>query len=351
MAKVSVIIPVYNVKSYLSKALDCICSQTLSELQIILIDDGSTDGSRELCKMRAEKDERIVVLYQKNSGVSSARNRALDLINAEYVFFMDADDYAELNMLEEMYAAAKQYHCDLVISGFYFESFTTDRGAAQYPMTFQNVYYPNQDEFRKDFVQLWDNHLLYNICNKLYRTKIIQEQDLKFPTLDRGEDLCFNELFLEQSHSFCCLKNCYYHYVRERPGSATSSYVKNWFQIRVNEHAELIRCFQYFNVDTNESREFLARRYIERVIGCIENEFEDSGYVCPKEQYKAIKNMINHPYTQESVKFAKPKSTKVKVMLLPIKINNTFFCFCMGKLIHYVRKNNPELFIRLKQNR
>lgn len=86
MAKVSVIIPVYNVKSYLSKALDCICSQTLSELQIILIDDGSTDGSRELCKMRAEKDERIVVLYQKNSGVSSARNRALDLINAEYVF-------------------------------------------------------------------------------------------------------------------------------------------------------------------------------------------------------------------------------------------------------------------------
>lgn len=86
MVEVSVIIPVYNVKPYLKKSLDSICTQTLTNLQIILIDDGSNDGSESICDEYANKDARIVLIHQKNHGVSAARNKALDLASGKYLF-------------------------------------------------------------------------------------------------------------------------------------------------------------------------------------------------------------------------------------------------------------------------
>lgn len=112
--KVSVIVPVYNVEQYLHRCVDSIVNQTLSELQIILVDDGSQDGSPAICDQYAQKDKRIKVIHKKNGGLASARNAGMELVTGKYLFFVDSDDWLELDGLEKLYKVAEEYCVDFV---------------------------------------------------------------------------------------------------------------------------------------------------------------------------------------------------------------------------------------------
>ena len=111
--KVSVIIPVYNVEEYLRECLDSVVNQTLKEIEIICVDDGSTDNSLEILKEYAKKDSRITVITQQNLHAGVARNAGLAVARGEYLSFLDSDDFFELNMLEETYEVAKTENSDL----------------------------------------------------------------------------------------------------------------------------------------------------------------------------------------------------------------------------------------------
>ena len=100
---ISIIIPVYNAEKYLKKCLDSVINQTYKNLEIILVDDGSTDKSPEICDKYAEKDSRIIVLHKENGGVSSSRNAGLDIFKGEYLSFVDSDDYVEPDYIEYLY--------------------------------------------------------------------------------------------------------------------------------------------------------------------------------------------------------------------------------------------------------
>lgn len=115
---VSVIIPVYNVEQYLYECIDSVVAQTYTNLEIILVDDGSTDGSGKICDEYAEKDERILVMHKKNEGVSSARNSALEISTGTYVAFIDADDYVDSNFINKLYMALFNNNVDIAICGY-----------------------------------------------------------------------------------------------------------------------------------------------------------------------------------------------------------------------------------------
>ena len=114
--KVSVIIPVYNVEPYLKECLNSIINQTLKDIEIICIDDCSTDNSYQILEEYSKKDNRIIILKnEKNTGgPSTARNKGIDLAKGDYLYFIDSDDYIENNFLEEMYNTAKEYNTDIV---------------------------------------------------------------------------------------------------------------------------------------------------------------------------------------------------------------------------------------------
>ena len=103
--KISVIVPVYNVKLYLHKCVDSILNQTYQNIEVLLIDDGSTDGSSDICDSYTEKDSRIKVVHKKNGGLSSARNTGLDMATGEYILFVDSDDYIDIEMIRRLYDA------------------------------------------------------------------------------------------------------------------------------------------------------------------------------------------------------------------------------------------------------
>lgn len=115
MSKLSVIVPVYRAEAFLPQCIDSILSQTMTDLELILVDDGSPDQSGAICDRYAAVDPRVRVIHQKNQGVSAARNAGLDLVKGTFVTFVDSDDYLEPNMYEVMLDTADQYGCDLVI--------------------------------------------------------------------------------------------------------------------------------------------------------------------------------------------------------------------------------------------
>ena len=118
--KISVIVPVYNTEKYLHRCIDSILSQTFTDFELLLINDGSKDGSGAICDEYAAKDNRVRVFHKENCGVSSARNLGLDNVQGEWVLFVDSDDWMELTMLAKMYHAAIENNADCVYCDFNF---------------------------------------------------------------------------------------------------------------------------------------------------------------------------------------------------------------------------------------
>ena len=108
--KVSIIVPVYNVEKYIRRCIDSLKNQTLEDIEIILVDDSSTDSSLEICKKAAEEDSRIKVIHKVNEGAGLARNAALEIAEGEYIGFADSDDYIDKEMYKTLYEKAEQYN-------------------------------------------------------------------------------------------------------------------------------------------------------------------------------------------------------------------------------------------------
>ena len=115
MKKISIIVPVYKVESYLSRCIDSILAQTYQNFELILVDDGSPDYCGEICDNYAEKDDRIKVIHQPNRGVSAARNASLDLATGDYIGFVDSDDYISINMYSDMIKLLEVNGLDIII--------------------------------------------------------------------------------------------------------------------------------------------------------------------------------------------------------------------------------------------
>lgn len=177
---ISVIVPVYNVAPYLCRSVDSVLQQTFPELEILLIDDGSTDASGSICKKYAAKDRRVRVIHKENGGPSNARNVGMQEAKGQYFAFVDGDDYIELDMMERQYELAQKYQADVVCCGYGQQQ---EPGPLTPPKR-REVSVCAWEEFALGLLQ---GDLYYtSFCNKLYR----QELAVK---LRNDGDICFTE--------------------------------------------------------------------------------------------------------------------------------------------------------------
>lgn len=179
---ISVIVPVYNVEKYLKRCVQSIIQQTYGELEIILVDDGSTDSSAELCEKLKSRDERIVVIHKKNGGLSSARNAGLDIAHGEYIGFVDSDDWIEPDMYESLLRSIEQMHADVAVTGICriyedgkkFEVFTRA----------ETEFYEGTAQIVKCYLQ--QNSFSTAACDKLFRSELFEQR--RFPVGKLYED-------------------------------------------------------------------------------------------------------------------------------------------------------------------
>ena len=218
MPKVSVVMPVCNVEKYLGECLDSILGQTLKDIEVICVDDGSTDGSAKILAECAARDARVKVLRQDRSGAGAARNKGLAETTGEYLFFCDADDWAGKDMLSSMYGKASETGADIVASGVcYYDDVTrSDYRRVTLSREVQSLPQPFSPA---DLGERLFSSLRMQAWNKLFRRQFVIDEGVSFQNQPRVNDVAFVAVALAAARRVAVDGGAYYHYRKNHGGS------------------------------------------------------------------------------------------------------------------------------------
>lgn len=229
---ISIIIPVYNAEKYINECVASVINQNYSDFECILVDDGSTDGSAELCYKWAKRDKRIKIIHQNNSGVSIARNKGIEHATGEYIVFIDSDDYVNISYLSDMICETND-NIDLVISGYRPFPQIKDNNIT---FLYQSNIIELTEKHIHHFVEINKKSLLYGPCAKLYKSSIIKNNHIIFdPNLSLGEDLHFNYAYLKYCKFLYTVSKANYNYRVNISNSLSKKIRENLFEICYKE--------------------------------------------------------------------------------------------------------------------
>ena len=280
MIKVSIIVPVYNTEKYLKKCLDSLVNQTLEDIEILIVNDGSTDNSQKIINEYKEKYSQKIKFFEKqNGGLSDARNYAIPYVSGEYIGFVDSDDYIEFNMFEKMYNLANLENLDLVECNFIWE-------------------YPNR--IKKDFgincsnIQDFFIYSRVMACNKLIKSSILKNNNITFPKGLRYEDIEFYYKLIPFIKKSGLVENTYYHYMQRENSIINTNDLKtsDIFNI-LNNIIEFYKLNNLYS-DYKSELEYLYIRFLLgssflRIIKIKKASNEGNIFFCSQE----IKKIIN----------------------------------------------------------
>lgn len=258
---ISVIIPVYNVEEYLPTCLESVCNQTLDELEIIVVDDGSTDRSGDVAEEFARKDSRICVIHQRNGNPGATRNVGLKMVSGEYVGFVDSDDWIDPDMYEKLYQTAQTTQADLIVTGVCVE-FTRDKRQILQQIDKAVNIVEDQTKLLELFFQLKENNLIAYPCNKLFKTSKIKEEQICFPEILPYEDLVFNLRYYMSARTVSLIPDIPYHYMRRDELSAAGAYSSRHLEA-CRQTEEVFRLFfEHFQYPSDQVDTFLRKRRV-----------------------------------------------------------------------------------------
>ena len=205
--KVSVIVPVYNVEKYLKRCLDSIIDQTYSNIEIILIDDGSTDNSGTICDRYTKNDKRIIVIHKENGGLSSARNAGIEIATGKYLCFIDSDDYIENDMIEYLYCGIKKYDVDIATCGFSNIYSTGRKECITIPK--EDIIYSKKDALD---IHLLSGYIDDITCNKMFKKKLYE--NIRYPEGYLYEDMITTYKLINKANKVALRPNSKYNYCK-----------------------------------------------------------------------------------------------------------------------------------------
>ena len=193
--KVSIIVPIYNAEKYMKKCIDSILSQTLKNIEIILVNDGSSDNSANIADEYSRLDKRVRVIHQNNSGPSVARNTGISVARGEYIGFVDSDDYIEQTMYEELFKSADKNNVQVAMCS-YIENYIYKNESHTIKANLEQGKIYDKSGIRSNIINTFaknENYGFYSLWNKIYLREWLIESDLKMDeNRDHGEDWWFN---------------------------------------------------------------------------------------------------------------------------------------------------------------
>lgn len=204
--KISIIVPIYNAEKFLAEAIDSLINQTLIDIEIILVNDGSTDNSKQICEEYAKKDERIIVINKENGGLADSRNTGMKIASGKYIMFLDADDKFELDSCENMYKAIDDNQADYVIGNYQMiEEDGTRWNRTAFDIQKYEDFKVDKNDFKKSFFVM--NSTAWN---KIYKTEFLKENDITFKVPSPSEDDYFTSMcYMKSDKGFYMSKAMY----------------------------------------------------------------------------------------------------------------------------------------------
>ncbi len=297
--KVSVIIPVYNTEKYLEKCLDSVCNQTLSDIEIICINDASTDNSLDVLKQYAGKDSRIKIInFAENKGAAAARNAGIEIATGEYIGFVDSDDYIDIDFYEKLYT---QTHTDIKTSD----------------IILGNIVYETQNQINlfnsklREKVRQNKFNLYCMYTMGIFNLELIKKYNIKFPPYKTAEDYLFAILTSFYANRIILVDNCFYHYVKRNLSSTDEKTFMSLKFDYINSLEYIINCINSLNYQKNDYS-FLINEFIDKIIHKIINNklYDDTKFM---DKFNNLISIIKTPKvvlngeTQKTIKYLQNK--------------------------------------------
>ena len=348
--QVSIIVPVYNVENYIERCLNSLVNQTFKDIEIITINDGSTDKSLELLNKYAKEDIRISVIDLGDEGVSYCRNLGIEKANGKYIMFVDSDDWIDSSMVEVMYKKAEENKLDLVMCS-YIREFKDHSKEKIFNLPEEIIY--KEDKVKNELLRKLVGPVKEELSNpemldalgtvwgKLYRADILKENKLKFVDLNEigsAEDTLFNIFTFNYLSKVMFLNKPMYHYWRDNPKSVTSQY-----NPKLKEQRKVF--FKYISDFIKENNfeqvfeEALNNRICTSVLGLGLIECSKNNKISGINKIKNIKKIINEEYIRNAYKNLELKYFSIhwRIFYFFIKNKMSFCSYLMLSTIEFLR--------------
>ena len=334
--KVSIIVPVYNSEKYIGRCIESLITQTLKDLEILIVNDGSTDDSSNIINGYASIDNRIKVIEKENGGVSSARNAGIKAANGYYISFVDSDDWCEPDMFEKMYNVAEDKKIDLVNIGYRIDK---KNGKCKYKEAVERfIDSKDNAEISKIMSKL---PLGYSVM-KLYQKSIIDDYDIKFnENLSLGEDAIFVQEYILKINSIAAINEYSYHYVKCNSNSLSTRYVPNieeFIDIFWENENQIYIKYPYYK-DLRELDGF--NKNISGAIFKIYNNYRIGCKLGRKDKIEVIKDIINDKEINEAIDLYNPNKLTHKLFKFLYNLKNEYIMHiaysCMFKAIKILK--------------
>ena len=348
--QVSIIVPAYNVENYIERCLNSLVNQTFKDIEIITINDGSTDKSLELINKYVKEDIRVSVIDLGDEGVSYCRNLGVEKANGKYIMFVDSDDWIDSNMIEAMYKKAEENKLDLVMCS-YIREFKDHSKEKIFNLPEEIIY--KEDKVKNELLRKLVGPVKEELSNpemldalgtvwgKLYRTDILKENKIKFVDLKEigsAEDTLFNIFTFNYLSKVMFLNKPMYHYWRDNPKSVTSQY-----NPKLKEQRKVF--FKYISDFIKENNfgqvfeEALNNRICTSVLGLGLIECSKNNKISRINKIKNIKKIINEEYIRNAYKNLELKYFSIhwRIFYFFIKNKMSFCSYLMLSTIEFLR--------------
>lgn len=318
----SIIIPVYNSEKYIEELLKSLLQQISMKHEIILINDGSTDGTSEICNKYDRLYSNINVIYQENGGPAKARNKGLKNANGEYILFVDSDDCIKENTIKVIDSLIDNSKNDLIIFGYECEKYKN--GIAKISKITHKNRECKIDEFKKDFCKYMDGWYLSLITNKIYRRNIIIKNNILFDeTLKNSEDLLFNFSYIKFCEKISIVSNILYKYIKHNSESISSIYHNNLVEMQQYAFQKIEQIIKDMKADTSINNKLLQKQYTSINFSIIYNLCNGKYKLSKKQKHEVLKKIVEDEKFLLSLKNNSNESKVYKILfnLIKFKLN------------------------------
>lgn len=302
-SQISIIIPVYNAEKEIDRCMDSIYAQTFTDYEIILVNDGSKDKSAEICRKYAEKDDRVTFIDKENGGAGSARNAGIEVAQGKYIYFCDADDEINENLLKCVYKKAEETNSELVVFSVAAKiiSSKTGRVIREYNTTKKEIVYKNKEDFRSDFSHLYYEGVLFGgPINKLFNTSVIKNNNVRYPDLKRGQDEIFNMRYYRFVNSCSVIPDILYTYYQFDNTGKNKKYRLNYFETTTRTYfLTLKELFDEFSANDDYTRQKYQNSFVYSMEAAILLAWNPLERLNKKSKIDFIKKIMNTDFVSD----------------------------------------------------
>ena len=344
LALLSIIIPVYNVEKYLSRCIDSVLAQSIKDYEIILVDDGSTDRSGEICDQYARRDGSISVIHKQNGGLASARNAGILTASGKWVAFVDSDDWITPSFVEECSRIVKKYSvCDAISFGYFIDY--TESNSTLHRAYKTDKYFP-KESLPSAVLEMEEPGMFNSVCNKCYRRELLEAHQVRFAEkMEPGEDLLFNCAYFSVVSSCALSSKELYHYMRQGEATLTKRYdPKLTEKVDVFDSARKQLCSA---LGENAQLACMRNRYYAKYqVSALYNVYGASVTIPRPQRLELLNRIYSDKRLKESIGDYSDGSVLARIFRGLYCVNSPIFADMVYSILFWLKRHFKKLYIR-----